>query len=224
MPSKTQFRRRILLADGDPECLQSCSDALGKQGYEVITTSDGFEALCVLRGATPDLLVTELNLPLLSGFELLSVVRKRFPEIGAIAISGDYTPASMPSETICDGFVAKGRTFNLELLEKLRALVKMLPLRASRVNADAVPVWIPRSRAGYIVLTCPECLRTFSAREPRESPSCERCVFCDAKVPFQMSGLEQVRQPPLESLQSRAREVRKQAREAVKRSRSAPKR
>lgn len=224
MASQTQFRRRILLADGDPEYLQSCSDALGQEGYEVITATDGFEALCALRGASPDVLVTELNLPRLSGFELLSVVRKRFPETAGIATSGDYTPASVPIETICDGFIAKGPNFNPELLEKVRAVISASPLRASRVNSDAVPVWIPRSRTGYIVLTCPECLRTFSAKEPRETPACERCVFCDAKVPFQMSGVEQVRQPPLESLQSRAREVREQAREAVKRSRSAPKR
>lgn len=223
MANSTQFRRRVLLADGDAECLQSCSEALAQQGYEVITTRDGFEALCVLRGATPDLLVTELNLPQLSGFELLSVVRKRFPQMAAIATSGDYTPVSVPSETICDGFIAKGPNFKFELLEMVRDLLSASPLRASRMNTDAVPVWIPHSRAGYIVLTCPECLRTFSAREPRESPARERCVFCDAKVPFQMSGLEPA-QPQSETLHSRARQARKQAREVVARSRSSPKR
>ncbi len=76
MGSQNRFRHRILLADSDPECLQTCSDQLRKEGYEVITATNGFEALHVLRGATPDLLITELNLPQMSGFELLSVVRK----------------------------------------------------------------------------------------------------------------------------------------------------
>ena len=108
-----RFQRRVLLADGNEALLLGCSDALLAQGYEVITARNGFEALNILRGAHPDLLVTELNLPHMSGFELLSVFRKRFPRIGVIATSGEYTAVTVPHEAICDVFVPKSAKFFL---------------------------------------------------------------------------------------------------------------
>ncbi len=223
MGSQSRFRHRILLADSDPECLQTCSNQLCKEGYEVITATNGFEALHVLRGATPDLLITELNLPQMSGFELLSVVRKRFPQVAAIAISGDYTPANVPSETLCDGFVGKHPNYCFELAAQVRTVMRTAPIRASRARTDTVPVWIPRPKAGYIVLTCPECLRSFSAVEPKASPAFEPCVFCGAEVRLQMSIVEHAPEALSESLQLQSRKAREQARKAVSRSKSARK-
>jgi DNA-binding response OmpR family regulator len=111
------FRRRVLLVDGDVAFLQECSNALQTEGYEVLTAEDGFVALHTLRGAKPDVLITELNLPHMSGFELLSVVRTRFPAISVLAISGEYTAASLPNEVICDGFVQKGPSTCFEIVE-----------------------------------------------------------------------------------------------------------
>ncbi len=221
MVSENQFRHRILLADSDPECLQTCSDQLCNEGYEVITASNGFEALSVLRGATPDLLITDLNLAEMSGFELLSVLRKRFPQVGAIAFSGKYTPANMPSEALCDAFVAKAPNFCFELMEQVRTVMQNGPIRASRARTDIVPVWIPRPTVGYIVLTCPECLRSFSVIEPKASPAFEQCVFCGGEVRFEMSVVEQAPESPPDSLQLQSRKIREQARKAVSRSNSA---
>ena len=151
----------------------------------------------MLRGATPDLLITDLNLAEMSGFELLSVLRKRFPQVGAIAFSGKYTPANMPSEALCDAFVAKAPNFCFELMEQVRTVMQNGPIRASRARTDIVPVWIPRPTVGYIVLTCPECLRSFSVIEPKASPAFEQCVFCGGEVRFEMSVVEQAPESPL---------------------------
>ncbi len=117
------FRRRILVVDGDAAFLQECSNALRREGYEVLTADDGFAALHVLRGAQPDVLISELNLPRMSGFELLSVVRTRFPSISVLAVSGEYTAASLPNEAICDAFVQKGPSTVFEVVENVRQLV-----------------------------------------------------------------------------------------------------
>jgi CheY-like chemotaxis protein len=220
MSTSSGFRRRVLLADSSPESLLNCSEQLGELGYEVLIASSGFEALQLLRGAKPDLLVTELNLPHMSGFELLSVVRTRFPQIAAIAVSGEYTLVSLPVETICDGFIAKSPNLCFELVEEIRRLISLSPIRASRARNDAVPVWIPRSKAGYIVLTCPECLRSFSAVEPQTSPACETCVFCGCEVRFQMSAVEQIPAPPSDSVHLRSRKAIDQAKKALARSNS----
>ena len=220
MDSPGGFRRRVLLADSGPGSLLNCSEQLGQQGYEVLTASSGFEALQLLRGAKPDLLVTELNLPHMSGFELLSVVRTRFPQIAAIAASSEYTVVNLPAETICDGFIAKGPNLCFELVEEIRRLISLSPIRASRARNDAVPVWIPHSKAGYIVLTCPECLRSFSAVEPKTSPARETCVFCGEDVRFQMSAVEQTPAPPADSVHLRSRKAIDQAQKALARSNS----
>lgn len=183
-----RFRRRILLVDSSEALLLDCSNALLAEGYEVITARNGFEALNALRGARPDVLVTELNLPHMSGFELLSVIRKRFPVISVIATSGEYTAVTVPRAAICDAFIPKSENFFPELIKEASALIRESPVRGSQPKAHVAPVWIPHSAAGYIVLTCPECLRSFSASEPPSASAHEEiCVFCGTKLQFRMS-------------------------------------
>ncbi len=208
MPRYDRFRHRILLVDGDTGFLQEYSDALEKEGYEALTATDGFAALCVLRGAIPDLLITDLNLPRMSGFELLSIVRTRFPMIAVLAVSGDYSVANLPREVICDGFLAKGPNFEFELLEEVRRLISESPLRSSPAKSDRAPVWIPRSYTGYIVLTCPECLRSFSAVQARQGAANETCVCCGANVPFEMSSIERPPAPQPPSQEQRSSSLR----------------
>ncbi len=217
--SKDQFRRRILLVDGDSAFLQECSNGLAKERYEILTAQDGFDALHVLRGAQPDVLVSELNLPRMSGFELLSVVRTRFPAISVLAISNEYSAATLPHETICDAFLQKGPSTVFEVVENVRQLLSQSPVRGSRAKADFAPVWIPRSAVGYLILTCPECLRSFSAVEPTASPAQETCVFCGANVRFQISSVEAAPVPPPDTPLLRSRKAREEARDVVARSR-----
>lgn len=190
MRTERQFRRRVLVVDSDSRFLSRCSRILRAQGYEVLSSTDGFAALLVLRGSQPDLVVAELSLPRMSGFELLSIVRSRFPQITVIAISGDFTPVTVPHEAICDSFVAKDANFDFELLEEARRLIRESPLRGSRPKSDVAPVWVPHSGTGYIVLTCPECLRSFSACETKSGRAEDNCICCGAKVPFEMSPIE----------------------------------
>jgi len=190
MRTERKFRHRVLLVDSESPFLQRCSGILRTRGYEVVTANDGFAALLALRAGHPDVIVTELNLPRMSGFELLSVVRTRFPQIAVLAVSAEYTAVNVPNEAICDGFIAKGANFDFELLEEAERLIRESPLRGSRAKSDCAPVWIPHSGTGYIVLTCPECLRSFSALERKPGNSEENCTCCGAKVSFEMSPTE----------------------------------
>ncbi|HKW26073.1 MAG TPA: response regulator [Terriglobales bacterium] len=214
MDADAQFRRRILLVDGDARFLHTCSEMLYEQGYEVLTARDGFAALCVLRGGHPDLLITELDLPRMSGFELLSVVRSRFPQIAVIALSNEFTPVSVPHEAICDCFLAKGPNIHFELVEETRRLISESPLRSTRAKSEIAPVWIPHSTTGYIVLTCPECLRSFSAvQPPKPGVANETCVCCGAKVTFDMSSVEVAPVPPPASVEDRLHRAQAKSRQ-----------
>ena len=153
---------------------------------------------CACSGAlVPDVLISELNLPRMSGFELLSVVRTRFPQVAVVAISGDYTPHNLPNETTADAFLPAGPNLVFELMEAVRGLVSESPIRGSRPKSSTAAVWIPCSASGYIILTCPECLRSFSIEQPTAEPDTplrETCLSCGASVPFSISAGAAVRE------------------------------
>src|SRR5512141_2650479 len=102
------FPYRVLVVDDDPIVLQVAHLVFTDQGYEVRTAADGFAALVELRRSTPDVIVSDLRMPNMSGFELLSVVRRRFPHIPVVAISGEFTNGS-PAGLIADAFFTKGQ-------------------------------------------------------------------------------------------------------------------
>ena len=157
----THFHHRILVADDDEALLVTLGARLSDEGYEIRTARDGFEALAVMREGPPDLLVSDLKMPNMSGFELFSVVRRRFPAVAVIAYSGEFVPAANPS-LLCDKLIVKGRNSNFELLDAIRDLLSQSPLRTQPAKMLSAPAWIPRSTNGYFVLTCHDCLRSFS--------------------------------------------------------------
>jgi CheY-like chemotaxis protein len=63
----------------------------------VLTAADGLEGLHALSKSLPDLIISDLNMPRMSGFEFLAVVRERFPHIATIAVSGEYLTSGNPS-------------------------------------------------------------------------------------------------------------------------------
>lgn len=182
------FRYRILVVDDDPIVRETSGLILMKQGYDVRTSEDGFSALVKLRTALPDLIISDLRMPNMSGFELLSVVRRRFPQIAVIAMSGEFD-AEGPIELLADAFVQKGHRPEL-LFAKIAALLKASPIRPSIVKADCAPVWTPINERGYVVLTCFECLRSFSVPETdkRGEIAEAECVHCGAKVRYLHDG------------------------------------
>ncbi len=102
------LKHRILVVD-DEECIRSVFHALlQREGYEVATAENGFDALLKLRQFLPDLVISDLNMPRMSGFEFLSVLRRRFPKVLVIASSGAYGSAIVPPRSACRRFFCQG--------------------------------------------------------------------------------------------------------------------
>jgi CheY-like chemotaxis protein len=218
------FQRRILVVDKDEKVLKACSAALQGELYEVLTAGDGFDALQVLRGAVPDLMIVELNLPRMSGFELLAIVRARFPEVGVIATSADYSSFTVPPRLIADLFVEKGPNAEFELIEAALNLVRDGPVRRSRGKKDTAPVWIPRSTNQYVVLTCPECLRSFPAPQSSGNsggPFEEACLSCGANVRFWLGDTEAAGPGERRSSAARSRDRVKRSKASISGSQAA---
>jgi CheY-like chemotaxis protein len=205
----SKFHHRVLLVDADDAVLDAFSAVLREHDFGILIAHDGFEALQTLRGGIPDLLVTELNLPRMSGFELLSVVRTRFPQIGVIAISSEYSTVSLPNETLTDAFVSKGPNAIFELVETAHRVIEESPLRASKAKSTFAPVWIPRSSTGYVILSCPECMRSFSVPQQTVKPEealTAPCVFCEAAILYRLNPGLAVSYPDTKSHSAVARE------------------
>jgi CheY-like chemotaxis protein len=178
-------KRQILVVDDDPSVRESVATSLMSAGYDVVVAEDGFRALSRLRNTLPDVVLSDLDMPGMSGFELLSVVRRRFPQISTVAMSGAYIGEELPFGVIADGFFAKGSQPK-NLFRTIQGLLRTAPARSSEHYRDRAPVWISRNGNDsqgmpYVMLTCAECLRAFpmnliegNVRDILEVP----CRFC----------------------------------------------
>ena len=79
---------KILVAEDEEITLNNILDALRDEGYDASGTKDGQDALLTMEAGSFDVLITDIKMPGISGLELLSKVKERFPEIEAIIITG----------------------------------------------------------------------------------------------------------------------------------------
>ena len=68
-------KRRVLLAEDEPNIVESLTFLLGKAGFDVVTEVDGQAALDAVLAAPPDVVILDVMLPGLDGFEVLRRLR-----------------------------------------------------------------------------------------------------------------------------------------------------
>jgi CheY-like chemotaxis protein len=175
----------LLIVDDDATLRVCLSAVLASFGYGVRGAADGFSALALLRQEIPDIIVSDLNMPGMSGFEFLSVVRRRFPAIQVIAMSSVVGADAVPSGVAADMFYQKGSGPG-SLLQIIGAMASPDRPPLPRHARAAAPIWVERnaqqfSGAPFIMLTCPECLRIFPrvALEVQSSVNEARCIYCN---------------------------------------------
>jgi CheY-like chemotaxis protein len=182
----------ILLVEDDTQLRVLLSAILTQRGYRVRTAEDGFAALEQMRADMPDLILSDLYMLGMSGFELLSVIRRRFPEVTVVAMSSAFTDGEIPAGVAADAFYQKatGVPALLELMEET-ASIDRLPLDTR--YRDLAPIWIathpPKSGAAEpVVIACPECLRTFANPPARGLAVVQRtvCAHCRTLICYSM--------------------------------------
>jgi CheY-like chemotaxis protein len=181
-------RRQILLVDDNPSVLETLAMLLMRAGYDVAVAEDGFAALSQLRKTVPDVVVSDLEMPRMSGFELLSVVRRRFPQILTVATSGACPEDCLPLCVIADGFYAKGGQPK-NLLRAIEQLITSASAHGGPHRREVAPAWIPRNGNDsngipYVMVTCEECLRVFQLAVIEEMTGQVLevpCRFCPGK-------------------------------------------
>ncbi len=184
-----QFCYRVLIVDDDVAFSSTLEQILSAASYQVEVAEDGFDALTKLRAVLPDIVICDLKMPRMSGFEFLSVLRRRFPQIPVISVTGEFTGSAVPEGVIADAFFEKGSNPPSVLLGKMQELLAQSPIRASLPKPKYAPVWIPVNGKNYFVVTCTECLRSFSVPMP-PAQTAQRiegraaCEFCSTSVDY----------------------------------------
>jgi CheY-like chemotaxis protein len=71
---------KILIADDEPHVLRVLKLSLEKEGYAVDTCANGKEALTLLEQRHPDILITDIQMPLMTGEELCMHIQQQIPD------------------------------------------------------------------------------------------------------------------------------------------------
>ncbi len=176
------LRPNLLLVEDDPSLRMLLSTILTKSGYRVRASEDGFSALKRIRDETPEIVLSDLLMPGMSGFEFLSVVRRRFPEIRVVAMSSAYSGVDIPKGVAADAFYEKAT--DLPALLAMIVAIRQETSENRKQAETAAPLWIAREQENSrgercVQLSCTDCLRTFS-QAIAESVS----VICEACCPY----------------------------------------
>jgi CheY-like chemotaxis protein len=178
-------KRQILVVDDDKSVCEAVATLLMSAGYEVTMAEDGFSALLQLRNTLPEVVVSDLEMPKMSGYELLSVIRRRFPDILTVAMSGAYHGFDVPGGVVADSFFPKGECPKI-LLRTVEELLRSGSARSSSHHREFAPAWVPRNGNDShgmpsVMLTCAECLRAFQVTVVEETTGQVLeipCCFC----------------------------------------------
>lgn len=183
-----KLRAKLLIVDDEPTTRTLLSQIFLQRGYPVRAAADGFAALEAIRAERPDVLVSDLHMPRMSGFELLSVVRRKIPEIYVIATSGAFSGDKVPDGIAADAFYAKATGLD-GLFAIVRSAAVAKPVRPG--SAATTPIWISHFRKDnlstmHVLLSCPECLRSFSLSVggPDFVVRETECVHCGTTIQY----------------------------------------
>jgi CheY-like chemotaxis protein len=82
---------RVLIADDDRDTVLTLATVLRDEGHEVHGVYHGGDVLSAVRKFAPHAVVVDINMPVLSGYDVARVIRARNRNVLLIAISGVYT-------------------------------------------------------------------------------------------------------------------------------------
>lgn len=126
-------------------------------------------------------------MPNMSGFEFLSVVRRRFPSIPVIVISGEFSEVAVPESVLTDAFFSKGHYKPEALFQKILDLIHELPARPRASSPNKPAVWVKNSK-GIVAVTCTDCLRTFPVADAKDGLNTVTCEYCPCEIRFEIIG------------------------------------
>ncbi|MGB7621426.1 MAG: response regulator [Terriglobia bacterium] len=179
---------RLLIVDDTPSFRDAVSTLLASEGYEVLTADDGIDAMRHLVEPLPDVIISDLHMPHMSGYEFLAVVRQRFPKIRVIAVSSSFPGDELSNAVQADAFLHKGDFTIDELCFKIIELISSTPHRPPLIEVNKAELWVREGATGSLSFVCTSCLRPFIIPGTGQDGGRHqvKCPSCKASMEFQI--------------------------------------
>jgi len=131
-------KNRILVADDEPRILKFLTGFLSREGFEVVTAADGSEVMAVFEEANPDLIVLDIMMPHMDGFEVCRKIREtsRVPII-ILSAKNETLDRIMGLSLGCDDYLTKPFD-SAELLLRIKAVMRRAADRSAMPEAKEV--------------------------------------------------------------------------------------
>ncbi len=132
---------KIMVVEDDPAIQRSLAALLGAEGYQVVVTADGAEAVQMATAETPDLILLDLMLPGLNGLQVCQQIRARiYTPIIMLTAKSDELDKVLGLEMGADDYVTKPFAPR-ELLARCRAHLRRTSLYENR-GAEQGPITV----------------------------------------------------------------------------------
>jgi CheY-like chemotaxis protein len=133
--------RRVLVVDDDPQIRDLLRTVFESKGYTVHAAGDGKQALAMVKGLRPDVVVTDIVMPEMEGIELIRLMRQVARDVRIVAMSGtgEDSPYLKGASLLgADAAVAKPLEID-SLLKMVRELLASPRLPAPNVLPPCIP-------------------------------------------------------------------------------------
>lgn len=132
---------KILLADDEPDIRDVMAKKIAQEGYTVIVAEDGQEAWEKIKKEDPDVILLDLNMPKLDGFEVLRNVRENSPSTKwqpVVIISGRTELEDMQKgfSLEADHYITKPCHI-ADVLKAIQLMLALIPQRKSQKEMDS---------------------------------------------------------------------------------------
>ena len=129
---------KVLIVEDDRNLLDTLKYNLRKEGYNTVTAVDGAEALYVARQENPDLIILDIMLPKLSGFEVCRILRKEMTvPILMLTAKTDEVDKVVGLEIGADDYMTKPFSMR-ELLARLGAMLRRAEMAVQPAGGEKV--------------------------------------------------------------------------------------
>jgi CheY-like chemotaxis protein len=127
LPLRDRGRRRVLVVDDSPIVRDLLSELLSSVGLEVRTAGDGAVALQSLADHPVDLIVCDVEMPVMDGFEFLRRLRDRADRVPVVMVTtrGSVSDRATAASLGADALIVKSEFENAQLLDTVRRFVEI---------------------------------------------------------------------------------------------------
>ena len=98
---------RLLIVDDEKEVTSSLKTTLAERGHKVLVTNSGEEARKIIFRKSLDLILLDIEMPGISGIEVLRFIKDKHPETKVIVITGHPEYERHAKSFGCDAFITK---------------------------------------------------------------------------------------------------------------------